>query len=171
MPVRPEEPGDIEGVRDVVARAFGSDAEPALVDELRANGAVSLALVDVDASGAVRGHVLFSPVTFEPAREALRGAVALAPMAVSPEAQRSGVGTRLVRRALALLSERGCPAVVVLGHPEYYPRFGFAPARRFGLRCRWSDGDAFMALELAPGALAGGPPALVRYRPEFDRFG
>ena len=112
---------------------------------------------------AVVGHILFSPVSIEPEGTA----IGLAPMAVLPEHQRRGIGGRLVREGLELLRAAGHGAVVVLGHPEYYPRFGFTRANRFGLRCEFECRDeAFMALELSPGALAN-RAGLVRYLREF----
>jgi putative acetyltransferase len=77
--------------------------------------------------GAIVGHILFTPVVVE-GRPAL--GMGLAPLAVLPGRQRQGIGSQLVRRGLDSLRERGCPFVVVVGHPEYYPRFGFEPALR-----------------------------------------
>ena len=112
------------------------------------------------------GHVLLSPVTID-GKDEPRG-LGLAPLAVLPAYQRQGIGTRLVEAALRRARLLGYAYVVVLGHPRYYPRFGFVPASRFGLRYeqRALD-DAFMALELVPGALNGisGP---VRYSPAFS---
>jgi len=111
----------------------------------------------------VVGHVLFSalPVTTE---AGTLPAAALAPLAVRPDRQRRGVGSALVRRGIGACRERGLGAVVVLGHPGYYPRFGFSPAAG-RLRDPFSAGDAFMALELVPGALAA--PGVARYAPAF----
>lgn len=164
--IRPERPGNAATIRAVNERAFGQPAEAALVDALRAAGALTLSLVAEEA-GAVVGHIAFSPVTIHAPGGAC-GAVGLAPMAVLPGSQRRGVGKRLVCAGLAALREAGHGAVVVLGHPGYYPRFGFVPAERFGLR--WEHAcppEAFMALELTPGALAEARGGVVRYRPEF----
>jgi len=93
----------------------------------------------------------------------------LAPMAVLPERQRNGVGSALVRRGLELLRYDACPFVVVLGHPDYYPRFGFDRASRFGLRSQW-DGvpdEAFMVKVFDPDVLPAGG-GIARYRDEFD---
>ncbi|EPX63775.1 GCN5-related N-acetyltransferase [Cystobacter fuscus DSM 2262] len=164
--VRPELPHEAEAIRNVNARAFGRDAEAGLVDALRGAGGVTLSLVAWVGEQVV-GHILFSPVEID------RGggqdaAVGLGPMAVLPDHQRHGVGARLIRAGIDQLREAGHGAVVVLGHPDYYPRFGFARASRFGLR--WEEecpDEAFMALELREGFL-GTRPGIVRYRPEFS---
>jgi len=135
------------------------------VRKLAAAGAVLLSLV-AEVDGAVVGHILFSPVTIE-TEASTKSAVGLAPMAVLPGHQRQGIGARLIERGLQELRRQGHTAVVVLGHPGYYPRFGFERASRFGLRCQFDCPDeAFMALELQPGALAE-VRGLVRYRPEL----
>lgn len=160
--IRRERPGDEPAIHRVNESAFGGRDEAAIVSALRANGAVTLSLV-AEVDGTVVGHILFSPVSIDPAG----AAVGLAPMAVMPGHQRRGVGGRLVREGLELLRASGHGAVVVLGHPEYYPRFGFVRATRFGLRCEFECPDeAFMALELSAGALAN-RSGLVRYRREF----
>jgi putative acetyltransferase len=164
--LREEQAGDHAAIAAVITAAFGQPGEAALVEALRAAGALTLSLVAV-ADGEVVGHVAFSPVTID-GRDA---AIGLAPMAVAPGWQRRGVGVRLIDEALDRLRADGHRAVVVLGHHDYYPRFGFVPASRFGLRCEYDAPDeAFMALELVPGALAG-VSGLVRYRPEFAAVG
>lgn len=166
LTLRDEQAGDRAAIAAVITAAFGQPGEAALVEALRAAGALTLSLVAI-ADTEVVGHVAFSPVTIDDGNEA----IGLAPMAVAPGWQRRGVGVRLIDEALARLRAGGHRAVVVLGHPEYYPRFGFVPASRFGLRCEYDAPDeAFMALELVPGGLAG-VSGLVRYRPEFAAFG
>ncbi len=164
--IREEAHGDAAAIRRVNEEAFGRPDEANLVDALRANGAATLSLV-AESAGAIVGHILFSPVSIDRADGSRGEALGLAPMAVAPRQQRSGIGTRLVRSGLEQLRAAGHGAVIVLGHPDYYPRFGFVPASRFGLR--WEidcPEEAFLAIELRPGALAGGP-GVVRYRPEF----
>jgi len=164
--IRTEEPSDHAAVRRVNEQAFGRVLEADLVDALRAAGAATLSRV-AEANGEVVGHVLFSPVTIETA-SGMRTALGLAPLAVLPERQRQGVGTRLVEESLARLRADEHGAVIVIGHASYYPRFGFDRASRWGLRVDFEvPDDAFMALELVPGALAG-CAGTVRYRPEFD---
>jgi putative acetyltransferase len=161
--VRPERPEDRPALHRLNTAAFGRRAEADLVDAVRLAGAATLSLV-AELRGEVVGHLLLSPVTVE-GRPGL-DAVGLGPMAVRPELQGKGIGSLLVREGLAEMRHRQVAGVVVLGHPDYYPRFGFAPASRLGLRCEYDcPGEAFMALELSPGAFAGG--GLVRYRIEF----
>ena len=162
MTVRPETPADAAAVRRVTVAAFGQPDEADLVDRIRARAPGYLALVAED-GGEVVGHIAFSAVRVDGA-PGLR-AVGLAPMAVAPERQRGGVGSALVEAGLAACRAAGVEAVVVLGHPAYYPRFGFAPARAFGLRDEYgAPPEAFMALELVPGALAEAA-GTVRYDP------
>lgn len=164
MIVRPELPGDRAAVRVVNESAFGQPTEADLVEALHRAGAATVALV-AEIDGAVAGHILFSPVEVEP--PAGRLLLGLAPMAVAPHLQRIGIGSRLVRAGLERCRELGRAGVVVLGHPEYYPRFGFVPAHRLGLRCEYDvPPEVFMAQELAPGALAG-TAGLVLYHSAF----
>ena len=165
--IRLEAVADVAAVRRVNEAAFAQPDEGRIVDAIRAAGAATLSLVAVTGDTLV-GHILFSPVTIATPAEA-RSAVGLAPMAVLPELQRCGIGSLLVRAGLERLRRERQPAVVVLGHPTYYPRFGFVPASRFGLRWELDCPDeAFMALELIGGSLAGLQGGVVRYRPELS---
>jgi putative acetyltransferase len=162
LTIRPEHDGDAAAIRAVTAAAFPSAAEANLVDALRRQQAAVVSLV-ADADGRVVGHVLFSPVTLDGGDAGILG---LAPMAVWPERQRQGIGSALVRAGLDVAGQRGAAAVVVVGHPAFYPRFGFVPASRFGLRCEYDvPDDVFMALELIPGALRTG--GFIRYHAAF----
>ncbi|MEZ4241482.1 MAG: N-acetyltransferase [Myxococcota bacterium] len=161
--IRTEAPGDAPAIHEVERLAFGREAEAELVDAVREAGAGVLSLVGVWA-GEVIGHVLFTPVSVGGGR-----GVALGPLAVHPDHQRQGVGTALVREGLRRLQTLGHGAVVVLGEPGYYRRFGFRPARAFGVSWdRPVPDEVFMALELRPQALAGG--GIVRYHGLFDRL-
>ena len=163
--VRAERTEDLSAVRRVNELAFGRPGEAALVDALRAAAHPHISLVATD-GGQVVGHIFFSPVSIEPEDSSFRE-LGLAPMAVLPGRQRQGVGSALARAGLDECRRAGRSAVVVVGHPEYYPRFGFRPAAGFGLRCEYPVPDeAFMAVELEPGALANSH-GLVKYRPEF----
>lgn len=152
MHVRAELPSDVEAVHELNRTAFGGADEAQIVDALR-GAVVPLVSLVADTDGTVVGHILFSPVT--PASTPHPLLMGLAPMAVRPDHQRSGVGSALVRAGLDACRKMGAVGVVVVGHPTYYPRFGFVPASRFGLSCAFDVPDeVFMALELTPGALA-----------------
>lgn len=166
--IRPERPGEATQVRHITELAFGQLAEADLVDKLRTACADALSLVADD--GAVVGHILFTPVVVERAAAPVVG-MGLAPMSVRPDRQRQGIGSQLVRRGLEVLRERGCPFVVVVGHPEYYPRFGFEPASKHGLRSQWEGmpDAAFMALVLDAKAMTG-VSGVARYRDELNKL-
>lgn len=164
--VRPERPSDYAAVRRVNEAAFGQPDEAALVDRLREQGPSYLALVATFGAEVV-GHIAFTPVAFDPPRPALE-ARGLAPMAVLPTYQRIGIGTALVHEGLAACRQAGADVVVVLGHPAYYPRFGFRPAAAFGLSSEYdAPPEAFMALELIPGRL-GALAGTVQYHAAFQ---
>ena len=114
------------------------------------------------------GHILFTPVRIESAERRVVG-MGLAPMAVLPDRQRQGIGSKLVRQGLDILRERGCPFVVVVGHPEYYPRFGFEPASAHGLGSQWEGvpDEAFMVLVFDADAMTG-VSGVAKYREEFN---
>ena len=166
MRVRAEAPEDRAAVRRVNELAFDAAAEANLVDALRGSGAAHVSLV-AEEDGLVVGHILFSPVTVESAGGGWE-ATGLGPMAVLPERQGRGVGSALVREGLKECLRLGREVVFVLGHADYYPRFGFRPAGPLGVTCEFpSPEENFMVAELRPGALAG-RTGLVRYRPEFQ---
>ena len=153
MLIREEQPGDHDAVFDLNVAAFKSEAEAKLVNRLRDECETFISLVAINEQ-AIVGHILFSPVTL--AGNAEPRIVALAPMAVEPAHQRQGIGSALVTRGLDQCRISGIHAVVVLGHPAFYPRFGFVPASRFGIDSEFRAPDeAFMALELRPNALRG----------------
>jgi putative acetyltransferase len=146
-------------VRSVIEAAFGRPDEADLVDNLHAEGVVLLSLV-AEAEHGIVGHVLFSRMLIETS-SGTAPAAALAPIAVLPDSQRRGIGERLIRRGLDILRARGERIVIVLGHPDYYSRFGFSSEKASSLESPFPP-EAFMALELSPHALDGvsGP---VRY--------
>lgn len=166
--VRDESPGDAVRIHAVHARAFPTDLEARLVDALRDAGAVVISQVAVVA-GAIVGHVLLSPVHIEHGGSNT-SVLGLAPIAVAPEYQRQGVGSKLMRSALDQARARHVGAVVLVGEPDYYARFGFTAAKQSGLRCKWPGTDeAFMVLEIDSGALARSS-GLVSYHELFDAF-
>ena len=162
--IHPEPPDHIPAIRRIHEQAFPGPNEARLVDLLRA---ANKAVVSLTASveGQVVGHVLFSPVTLEPPRASFNG-VGLAPVAVLPHYQRRGVGSALIRAGLEKCQQAGYEAVVVLGDPAYYSRFGFACASDYGLGNDYNADEHFMALELKAGALRG-VRGVVKYGPEF----
>jgi putative acetyltransferase len=167
MILRPETTEDYEAVHRVNELAFGQPNEADLVDALRPNAQPYISLVAV-LDDQIVGHIFFSPVSIE-SESSTSTAMGLAPMAVLPEFQRQGIGSQLVWEGLKECRRIGHEVVVVVGHPEYYPRFGFAPARPKGLRCEYDvPDDVFMVAELTPEALAG-RQGLVKYRPEFNQ--
>lgn len=166
MLIRTEEKKDWASVYEVNASAFETPVEADLVNTLRehAQPVVSLVAEDED-DGAIVGHIMFSPVSL-PGYPELR-IMGLAPMAVAPERQGKGIGSALVRAGLEQCKQLGFGAVVVLGHPEYYPRFGFMPFTRFGIVCEYEvPEEAFMLLELHPGYLRGAS-GKVKYHAAF----
>ena len=160
--IRNERPGDAEAVREVHRQAFNQQQEGRIVDALREHGGDLLSLVGV-VNGVVVAHIMFSPLSVGPAIGA-----GLGPMAVLPQYQRQGIGTELVQQGLARLRESHCPFVVVIGHPDFYPRFGFEQAAGYGLTCEWDvPAEAFMVAVLKP-AVTSELAGLAKYRSEFS---
>ena len=154
--IRPEAQADHAAIGEVNRVAFGRENEARLVENLRRSPSFipELSLVAVK-DGSIVGHILFSPIAIQMGNGNLP-ALALAPVAVRPEYQNQGIGSELVRHGLKQCRDLGHKVIVVVGHPEYYPRFGFSSARAKGLDALFPVPDeAFMALELVPGALDG----------------
>jgi putative acetyltransferase len=163
--VRPETSADHEVVYQVTHQAFGRGDEADLVEELRPDAHPHVSLV-AEVEARVVGHIFFSPVEIRSGARSV-SAMGLGPMAVLPERQRQGIGKQLVREGLEACRRQGVEAVVVLGPPNYYPRFGFRPAADFGLRSEYDVPEAaFMAVELTEDALRA-VEGEVRYHPAF----
>jgi putative acetyltransferase len=153
MHIRPENPDDLAAVHAVNEAAFETSAEADLVDAMRGNAEPLISLV-AEVAGSVVGHILFSPMTLADQSEHLL--MGLGPMSVLPDHQRRGIGSALVGEGLKRCAELGCDVVVVLGHPTYYPRFGFVPASRYGISSDYDVPDeVFMLIELRPDSLRG----------------
>lgn len=145
--IRHARPADRDAIRQVVAAAFGQPDEADLVERLRADGDVVFELV-ADEAGAIVGHILFSRLWAD--RTGLFAA--LAPVSVTPERQNGGVGGQLIRAGVETCKDFGAEGVLLLGHPAYYPRFGFSAEAAARVRSPFSGSPAFMALALADGA-------------------
>lgn len=160
---RPETSADLPAVRAVVVAAFDTPAEADLVDALRADPAWidGLSVVTTDQDGKVVGHTLLTRCHIGDTP-----ALCLAPVAVLPEHQKTGAGSAVIRAALAMAKDRGERFVTVLGHPAYYPRFGFTRASTYGIGISIDVPDeAMMALALDAGHPL--PSGTVRYAAPF----
>ncbi|HXQ10605.1 MAG TPA: N-acetyltransferase [Caulobacteraceae bacterium] len=162
MVIREAGSGDHAMIRGVTEAAFGESRfdEAAIIEGVRAEGRVLVELVAED-DGRIVGHVLFSRMRADPPR----AIAALGPVAVAPARQRTGIGEALCGAGVEACRAAGMEAVVVLGHPPYYPRFGFSAAAAAKLISPYAGSPAFMALELKPGALSA--PQKVDYPRAF----
>lgn len=166
LKIRPETAADADNVFAIEAAAFERSAEAELVQKLQQSEVETISLVAWLDDEAV-GHILFSPVTIKNDEEEFT-AVALGPVAVTPAHQDKGIGSELCRTGLAACEQAGYKLAFVLGHPEYYPRFGFTPSAPLGLHCQFNVPDeAFMVTELEPGALHN-KRGTVYYHPLFS---
>jgi putative acetyltransferase len=166
--IRPEGKEDFEAIHEVNRIAFGQEDEALLVRRIRDSSHFipELSLV-ASKEGQVVGHILFSTIDIE-GQHGNKPVMSLAPMAVHPDFQNQGIGSKLVREGLKKCRQLGYTIVIVIGHPNYYPRFGFVPARQKGLKIPFPvPNEAFMVLKLVPNALAG-LKGTVKYPPEFD---
>ena len=159
MVIRPAEPADHPAIHAVVAAAFRQPDEADLVDALRADGDALVELVAIE-DDAVVGHILFSPLKTD------TGAMfaALAPLSVTPNRQKDGLGTMLMQVGHELCRATGVEAIIVLGHPAYYPRVGYSAEAARTVKAPFA-GPSFMALALKPGALD--TPVSVTYAKAF----
>ena len=166
--IRHEIPQDIPDIRKVNAAAFDTNAEADLVDALRDEGAILLSHVAVLKNTIVE-HILFSPVVIE-SNTSNFPVAGLGPMAVLPEHQRKGIGSKLVEAGLEGCLSQGHQAVVVLGHPEFYPRFGFVSSKQYFITSEYDvPPKVFMVKELRPNALAG-HTGIAKYHHLFNKL-
>jgi len=168
--IRGEAPGDIGAIHSVNLSAFPQPAEAFLVDKLREHKALRYSLVAEMSNGKLVGHLAISPVTIIADAQIYNG-LGLGPMAVHPDFQNQGIGSRLVRHWFSECASPEDQVLVVLGHPRFYPRFGFKPAYQYGIRCEYDvPDDTFMVAPLAPGALDR-IKGLVKYHSAFADVG
>jgi putative acetyltransferase len=167
--IRQESEADSAEVLEVIRLAFGRSAESQLVEKFRQNPnyVPELCLV-AEYEGHVIGHILFFPIEVKVDNEALQTLV-LAPLSVHPSYQRRGVGGELAKAGLVTVKQRGYPSVLVLGHPNYYPRFGFRRASERGLKMKEANPpEAFMAIEFIEGGLKGSKESFHFPKDLFD---
>lgn len=165
MDIRKEEEGDWFSVHALNTECFQTPAEALLVDALREQVRPYVALVAED-DGLIVGHIMFSPVVVE--KHPDRKVMALAPMAVESDYRRRGIGAELVQHGLEACRQKGFGAVVVVGDPTYYLRFGFLASTHFQLKTEFEiPAEAFLVIELEPGYLKG-CSGLVKYQPAFS---
>ncbi len=162
--IRLENDQDHDAVRNVNRLAFGQDAEARLVDALHSGGFAPVSLV-AEMDSQVVGHIMFSDLNIITETGTL-AALALAPTAVLPTFQRQGIGSALVHRGLEVCKQQGYRIVVVLGHADFYPRFGFSAKLAECLDSPYGGGPSHMATELVPGSLKGVVGKVV-YSPPF----
>ena len=167
MLIRPENNADYPAVKRLNELAFESTVEANLVDVLRKQASPYISLVAVE-DDALLGHILFTPVflTNHPELKIM----GLAPMAVMPGYQSQGIGSALVNKGLEACQQQGFGAVVVLGHPTYYPRFNFVPSSNFNINCEFDvPEDVFMIKELIPEYLDG-KSGTIKYHEAFSQL-
>jgi len=162
--IRPEEASDVAAIHEVEALAFARPNEADLVNALRANGKSTLSLVAIDDAGRIIGHIMFSPMAVDP--PVIR-AVGLGPVAVHPDVQNKGIGGDLIRAGIAEVRRLGWDAIFLLGHVDYYPRFGFQHAAGMQVTAEPGVNMAhFFFMEMWEGAV-GSVPLSVKFAPEF----
>ena len=166
MNIREEQPSDIEKIWEVNSEAFETEAEANLVNALRSSGCTYISLV-AEIETNIVGHILFTPVELSGDDNKIK-IMGLAPMAVFSQYQNKGIGSKLVEAGLELCKSRGYDAVVVLGHPNYYPKFGFEPSVKYNIKSEYDvPDDVFMVLELVPGSLKT-HAGVIKYHEAFN---
>lgn len=167
MLIRPENKNDIELIWRINSEAFETDAEANLVDKLRESDIPFISLV-AEINNKLVGHILFTPVKLVDAKKEIKIA-GLAPMAVLPNIQNTGIGSKLVEDGLKQCEKENYEAVVVLGHPNYYPKFGFIPSVKFDIKSEYDVPDeVFMVKELNANSLKG-QSGIIKYHDEFNQ--
>ncbi|MEQ8524226.1 N-acetyltransferase [Gracilimonas sp.] len=166
--IRAEQHTDYQQVYKVHQKAFGQEEEGQIVERIRKSGGFvpELSLV-AEIDGAVVGHILFSKITIE-TKQGDKESLSLAPMAVLPDFQKQGIGGQMIKAGIQKAVELGFDSIIVLGHADYYPNFGFEKASKWKITCSFEVPDeAFMAIELKEDALANSAGKVV-YPPAFN---
>ncbi|MCK5566487.1 MAG: N-acetyltransferase [Actinomycetia bacterium] len=164
--IRKEEEKDYKNIYEVNRLAFEQENESKLIEKIRvgSNFIPDLSLV-ADINNRIVGHILFSKIKI--IGNSIFETLALAPMAVLPELQKRGIGSNLINRGMEKAKELGFDSIIVLGHKDYYPRFGFKRASKWNIKCCFEVPDeVFMAVELINGALKG-KEGTIEYPDEF----
>ena len=166
MIIRDEQPADVEQIWQLNSAVFETEAEASLVNELRKSGCAFVSFVAED-DGEIVGHILFTPVELAGSDKQLK-LMGLAPMAVKSQQQKKGIGSKLVKAGIERCRTIGCDAVVVLGHPGYYPKFGFVPSVNYSIKSEYEvPDDVFMILELVSDSLKG-HKGIIKYHQAFN---
>ena len=166
MIIRKEKDSDKEKIWKVNAEAFETEEEANLVDVIRDSGISFISLV-AEEDEEIVGHILFTPVELIGDDSGLK-LMGLAPMAVLSKLQKKGIGSQLVKIGIENCSAQGYDAIVVLGHPEYYPRFGFVPSVKYGIKSEYDVPDeVFMVLELKESSLKD-KNGIIKYHAAFS---
>ena len=166
MNIREENASEVKEIWELNAKVFETKAEANLVNALRESGCTYISLV-AETEGKIVGHIFFSIVELSGEENKLR-IMGLAPMAVLKKYQNKGIGSKLVKAGLEYCKSLGYDAVVVLGHPNYYPKFGFVPSTKYGIKSEYDVPDeVFMVLELVPGSLKN-QKGIIKYHKAFD---
>ncbi|MBL3527058.1 MAG: N-acetyltransferase [gamma proteobacterium endosymbiont of Lamellibrachia anaximandri] len=165
MSIRAEEKSDIDGIWKVNTEAFETKEEANIVNALRNSGVTNISLV-YEKNNELGGHILFTPVELIGDTSGLK-LMGLAPMAVIPNLQNKGIGSSLIKSGIQQCIDEGYGAVVVLGHQDYYPKFGFVPSVKYGIKSEYDvPDDVFMVLELKENALKG-KQGTIKYHEAF----
>ena len=166
MSIRAEKSADLDGISKINIEAFDTKEEVTIVNALRSSGVTNISLV-YEKNNELVGHILFTPVELIGDKSSLK-LMGLAPMAVIPKFQNKGVGSSLIKEGIQQCIDNGYDAIIVLGHPDYYPKFGFVPSIKYGIKSEYDVPDeVFMALELKENILKG-KHGIIKYHDAFN---
>lgn len=170
MLIRPEQPQDIDAITEVNQLAFEREEEANLVIQLRDQATPYLSMVAQTDDHQIVGHIFYSPATIQTADGNVAG-MGLAPMSVHPDHQQQGVGKQLLKHSLDQIAQMKAPYVIVLGHADYYPQFGFVPASLRNIHCQWMGipDEVFMILILDP-TIMQPVSGTAFYHPTFNKI-